>query len=121
LWSVGIELDFAAAHLIPNHPKCGKLHGHNYRTEIRLLGDALNSMGFLIDFGDLKAAASNVIAALDHSFLNESIPKEYQPTSAEHIAAYIHHNLSESLGNRVKLEMFVRVWETQSSWAEYGP
>jgi 6-pyruvoyl-tetrahydropterin synthase len=77
-------------------------------------------MGFLIDFGELKVVANNIILALDHSFLNETIPKEYQPTSAEHIAAYLHHRLSESLNDKKQLEMFIRVWETPNSWAEYG-
>lgn len=119
LWRIAIETDFAAAHTIPGHPKCGRMHGHNYRVEVCLEADRLDGNGFVLDFGVVKSALGSVVGALDHTYLNDSLPERYLPPSAENIAFYIFSELKERLpqGRTV----CVRVWETPSQWAEYRP
>ena len=59
------ELYFSAAHYIPNHPQCGKLHGHTYFVKnLRIVAKGL------VDFGDLKKA----IKTFDHCTL---VPKKH--------------------------------------------
>ncbi len=117
MWRIAVDIEFSAAHIIPGHPKCGRMHGHNYKVEVSLSGDKLNQNGFLIDFGDVKSYLNTIVGLLDHTYLNDSIPKEYQPPSAENIAFYIHTSLKEKIPPT--LAITVRVWETPHQWAEY--
>ena len=50
---LGVTDYIDCAHTLSGHPKCGQLHGHTYRIELVVEGDA--SGGMLLDFADLKA------------------------------------------------------------------
>ena len=61
-----IERDFSSAHQLRGYKgKCENLHGHNYKIEIYARGEELNNIGLLIDFGDLKKAADEIVKYLD--------------------------------------------------------
>src|SRR3954454_10088865 len=86
---------FEAAHQLPHHAgKCARLHRHGYRAELVLEGevreaDGSSGEGMVIDFSEGKAAWQLVHRNLDHAFLNDVLPPEYLPTTAENIAAYL--------------------------------
>jgi len=61
------KLRFSACHFIPDHPKCGKLHGHTYAVSIKILGS--KNGDFIVDFEDLKNIVSDVCNQLDHVVL----------------------------------------------------
>ncbi len=61
------KLRFSACHFIPDHPKCGKLHGHTYAVSIKILGS--KNGDFIVDFEDLKKVVSHVCDQLDHVVL----------------------------------------------------
>ena len=54
----GIELEkyfkFNSSHFVIYKETAETLHGHNYKTEVCVIGNKLNSLGMLIDFADLK-------------------------------------------------------------------
>lgn len=55
--------EFHAAHVIVEHPKCGRLHGHTYGVEVSV--DFSESVWF--DFADLKEIVDKVIDTIcDH-------------------------------------------------------
>lgn len=57
---------FDSAHFIPGHPKCGRLHGHTYRVQLRILGDLPESgPAYLLDYGLIKER----VTKLDHKLL----------------------------------------------------
>lgn len=92
------EFTFEAAHRLPQVPdghKCARLHGHSYRLEVHISGDVDATMGWIMDFGDLKAAVNPVIAELDHYYLNEVHGLE-NPTS-ENLARWAWDRLSDTL------------------------
>jgi 6-pyruvoyltetrahydropterin/6-carboxytetrahydropterin synthase len=77
------EFNFEAAHLLPNVPpghKCGRLHGHSFRVEVHVAGPLDNSLGWVMDYADIKTQVKLVIAQLDHYYLND-IPGLENPTS----------------------------------------
>jgi 6-pyruvoyltetrahydropterin/6-carboxytetrahydropterin synthase len=89
-YEVMIERNFSSAHQLRGYKgKCENLHGHNYKIEIYARGEELNNIGLLIDFGDLKAAADEVVKYLDHRNINELPPfdEELNP-SAENLAKW---------------------------------
>ncbi len=68
-------LKWSAAHVIPNHPKCGRLHGHDYTLDIKILMPVsvqnmktVKEKGYLLDYGDVKKAVKEIIEPLDHKF-----------------------------------------------------
>src|SRR3954451_588686 len=68
------EFTFEAAHRLPFVPdghKCARLHGHSYRVEIHVGGPVDPRTGWIMDFGDIKAAFKPLLERLDHYYLNE--------------------------------------------------
>ena len=70
-WAVGAR--FSSCHIIPGHPKCGRLHGHSYAASAKFRGEVAGPDGMLVDFHDAKRAMREVCEALDHRVL---IPME---------------------------------------------
>ncbi|MEQ9616959.1 MAG: 6-carboxytetrahydropterin synthase QueD [Phycisphaerales bacterium] len=90
--------DFEAAHWLPTFPeghKCRRMHGHSFRVEVIVEGDVPEEQGFLMDYGDIKAAIAPVRDALDHRVLNEIGGLE-NPTS-EVIARWVWEKLRDDL------------------------
>ena len=84
------EFNFEAAHRLPNAPpghKCLRLHGHSFRCEVHVLGPVDPHYGWVLDFGELKAAVAPVLDQLDHQYLNDIAGLE-NPTS-ESLARWI--------------------------------
>ena len=116
-----IERNFSSAHQLRGYKgKCENLHGHNYKIEIFARGSELNNIGLLIDFGDLKDAADEIVRYLDHRNLNELPPfdEELNP-SAENLAAYFCEYMNSRVGDdRVRVYK-VRCYETPTSVATF--
>ena len=92
------EFTFEAAHRLPFVPeghKCARLHGHSYNVEIHVSGEVDPTTGWIMDFGDIKAAFKPVHAQLDHYYLNELDGLE-NPTS-ENLARWIWERLEGRL------------------------
>ncbi|HBR58153.1 MAG TPA: 6-carboxytetrahydropterin synthase QueD [Blastocatellia bacterium] len=120
-FEVMIERDFSSAHQLRGYKgKCENLHGHNYKIEIFARGQELNNIGLLIDFGDLKKAADEIVGYLDHRNLNELPPfdEELNP-SAENIARYILEYLNSRVADERVYVHKVRCFETPTSVATY--
>jgi 6-pyruvoyltetrahydropterin/6-carboxytetrahydropterin synthase len=92
------EFTFEAAHRLPKVPadhKCARLHGHSFRVEVHLRGPVDPDLGWVMDFGAVKAAFTPLHDQLDHRYLNE-IPGLENPTS-ENLAAWIWDRLRHEL------------------------
>ncbi len=109
-------IDFEAAHWLPTFPdghKCRRMHGHSFKVDIVVEGDVDPHKGYLLDFGEIKAALAPIHDALDHRLLNDIAGLE-NPT-AELLAKWIWDRLKPTL----PLLSLVRVRETCTSAAEY--
>lgn len=138
-----------SGHMLSKHPeRCKYPHGHTRTVEVVVAGDALDTHGMLVDFKALRLALQDHIDRYDHAMaVNSNDPllptlqamypadaivvfENLEPTT-EAIAKEIYDFVAAILSagfkqdhytiepNRVRLER-VRVWETPSSWAEYG-
>ena len=120
-FEVMIERNFSSAHQLRGYRgKCENLHGHNYKIEIYARGRELNNIGLLVDFVELKEAADDLVAYLDHKNLNELEPfvTEQNP-SAENVARFILKRLAARIDDdRVQIYK-VRCFETPTSVATY--
>lgn len=72
---LGLIFTFDAAHHLPNYyGKCKNLHGHTYKLEVTLTGEANKDTGMMIDFQNVKFTVKRkVLILLDHHNLNDII------------------------------------------------
>lgn len=119
MYEIGITRRFSSAHRLMNYNgRCENLHGHNYKVELVVYGDALVN-GMLVDFALFKQKADEIIKSLDHAYLNEMEPFTKIEPSAENIAEYIYAALSRRFTDTIRLR-YVKVWESDDTWAIYG-
>ena len=120
MFEICVEHTFAAAHALRNYyGKCENLHGHNYRVQVGMEGEKLDDAGMLYDFAKLKKQLRETSGELDHQNLNELQPFTEVNPSAENIAKYICEQMQSKLEDAAIA--YVRVWETDTSYATYRP
>ena len=134
-YRVAIELTFASGHrLLEHNGKCVFPHGHTYRAEILVASEALNELGFVVDFTELKQKVNGWIEQnWDHAFLVNSRDVELlgalravegsrifvfsdENPSAEVMARELYQRAHELWGIG---PLKVRIWESPTQWAEY--
>jgi 6-pyruvoyltetrahydropterin/6-carboxytetrahydropterin synthase len=90
------DFRFEAAH---SHPEAGELegqvHGHSYEVSIGVVGPVASHSGWLLDFGDIKAAFSTLYDQLDHRYLND-VPG-LDDVSVDGVSAWIGERLAPRL------------------------
>lgn len=136
MYNISREYWFAAAHRLDGHPKCGRLHGHNYKVVVTVFQEILDSnKGWIMDFGDLDKAVKPVMERLDHHYIiSENNLKNGDPyaalalalghgiapsllehSTAENLAKWIHDEIERFIYGKIAVE----VWETYKSCARY--
>jgi 6-pyruvoyltetrahydropterin/6-carboxytetrahydropterin synthase len=111
---------FESAHWLPKVPeghKCRRMHGHSYRTEIRVMGE-IDERGFVMDFAELDGIMDPLVKQLDHRCLNDVEGLE-NPT-AEHIANWFLDKAEAQIDTSIRIA-YVRVYETVRCYAEVLP
>lgn len=109
--------DFEAAHWLPTFPeghKCRRMHGHSFHIDVIVEGEVDEAKGYLVDYGEIKAAIEPVKTQLDHYLLNDIEGLE-NPT-AEVLARWVFERLKPAL----PLLTSIIVRETCTSAAEYN-
>jgi 6-pyruvoyltetrahydropterin/6-carboxytetrahydropterin synthase len=120
MFEICVEHTFAAGHALRNYRgKCENVHGHNYRVQVGVQGPELGENGLLYDFADLKKRLRGTSEYLDHQFLNDLKPFDKINPSAENIAKFIWEEMQKDL--TTTSIAYVKVWETDTSWAVYRP
>ncbi len=107
---------FEAAHELPTFPpghKCRRLHGHSFRFDVIVAGEIDESLGYLIDYGEIKKVVDPLVRRLDHYYLND-IQGLSNPTS-EMLSRWIWNELKPLL----PLLAEIVVHETCTSTCEY--
>lgn len=114
--SLSKTIDFESAHWLPTFPeghKCRRMHGHSFKIDVTLEGEIDPNLGYLRDFGEIKALLDPIKHQLDHRVLNEIEGLE-NPT-AEMLAKWVWDKLYADIPEL----SVVRVRETCTSAAEY--
>jgi 6-pyruvoyltetrahydropterin/6-carboxytetrahydropterin synthase len=133
MYSVTKRIDFCYGHRLLDYDGiCKHPHGHNAVAEIEVRTDRLDSRNMVCDFSDIKRLVKGWIdRELDHKMILRHDDPLVKPLSelqepiylldsnptVERIAKLIFDKAVE-LGLDV---VAVRVWETPTSWAVYGP
>lgn len=119
MFEVSVEETFAAGHALRGYKgKCENVHGHNYRVRVTIEGPDLDEIGLLVDFGDVKKKIREIVARLDHRFINDLEPFDVINPTAENMAKYFYDEILRSLPEDLRLGQ-VTLWETDTTSATY--
>jgi 6-pyruvoyltetrahydropterin/6-carboxytetrahydropterin synthase len=122
MFEISVEYTFAAGHALRGYKgKCENVHGHNYKVQVMVGGDQLDSAGLLLDFVELRRAIKGLVERVDHRFLNDLEPFDKINPSAENIAKFFYDELAPQVQERGQQIQAVRVWETDTTSATYRP
>ena len=105
MFELMVDTTFAAAH---------QLRGYKGKCEQKL-----NDVDMAMDFHDLKELLNEVVAPLDHSFLNDIFPFTEKNPSSENIAKWIYDSLNKKLSDEQVQVSAVTVWESETAAATY--
>ena len=100
------ETEFHAAHLIIDHPHCGRLHGHTYKLKVYVQFDTK----IWFDFNDLKHYVDEVLVNYDHTVLGCSYYKQedvlpIQDPKHVHITLEVMTMTAEMIAQKIKAEL----------------
>ncbi len=127
MYGIMVTVTISASHSLLDHPKCSRMHGHNYTIKVFIVSEKLQD-GMIADFGVVKKKIKDLLMKYDHKHLGV-LPKGWQgnpehivtlpfeKTSAENLAQFWATEIQEALQPlQVKR---VEVWESQTSMAYY--
>jgi 6-pyruvoyltetrahydropterin/6-carboxytetrahydropterin synthase len=93
-------------------------HGHNYELDVTVEGEPDPDSGYVIDLGQLKELANEVIAEMDHRNLNLDVPwLQGIIPSTENLVVALWGQLAPRIPNG-RLARLV-LWETPRNYVEY--
>lgn len=121
MYELTVKTHFDAAHSLAGYPgECARLHGHTFKVDVVVEGEALDSIGIVYDFKDLKNNLSEILDRFDHRHINEIPPFDEISPTAENLANYLYHELQRVCGfpPGVKVRQ-VNVWESDSACISY--
>lgn len=129
------DLEFDAGHRLQRHEsKCRNVHGHRYKARIEVQAAQLDSVGRVIDFGEIKRLVGTWIDDhWDHGFIGQdgdpllaAIAAEGSKTfrmadapTAEHMAYVLFDVAVELLAPAGIQVVAVTLWETPNCGAQY--
>jgi 6-pyruvoyltetrahydropterin/6-carboxytetrahydropterin synthase len=113
-YSVGVAATFEAAHrLRGDFGPATRVHGHTYRLEVAVSGDALRPDGTLCDVGALQEAVARVVGEVHYRDLDEVPGLAGRNTTMETVATWVWSQLRPTVEGELK----VTVWESPTAWA----
>lgn len=120
MYEVSISKSFSAAHLLREiGGKCEELHGHNFKVEVTVGAEALNSEGILIDFRLVKKWLKAILDRMDHQHLNDLPFFARENPSSENLAHYIFQEMKGSVQASGVKVLKVKVWESENAAVTY--
>lgn len=120
MFELMVETHFSSAHQLRGYKgECERLHGHNWKVQVYVLAERLNEIELAIDFHELRGLAEEVVAQLDHGFLNDIFPFTEKNPSSENIAKWIYDSLKKKLGDGDVNLSAVTIWESEFCSATY--
>ena len=119
------SIELESGHLLSKHPgNCKFPHGHTRSVEMVFRAETLDANDMVLDFKAIKQMMGDFLQQFDHSLCREDPTSEVMARVIFNVARHALEKARENPGEYpvracVELER-VRVWETSSSWAEYG-
>lgn len=121
MFTVKVCSDFSAAHALRGYVgNCARVHGHNWKVEVALRVGELDDIGISVDFRTIRKQTKNIIAQLDHQFINEIKPFDMINPTAENLAKYFFQTLVKQFNTPIIRVADVTIWETDRAGVSYA-
>lgn len=122
MYEVVVEDWFSAGHFLKlTDGSLEPRHGHDWRVEVTVHAEKLDSMGVVVDFEWLKPALKQVLAEFHETSINEhpAFKGGKQNSSTELIAKTIYDKLNSKMSQPDARLVQVTVYETPDARASY--
>lgn len=127
MYQMMVETEFSAAHRLRDYPgPCSRLHGHNFKVQVYLVGEELDNQEMLIDFRAVKQICAEALRQLDHGYLNDLPAFQDRNPTSENLAKFIFEEIKSALADpsspgyqRVRVDK-VLVFESPHCSIEYS-
>lgn len=121
MYSVGVRDHILVAHRMKGETfgPAQRLHGATYTVSIEIECPELLQTGIAIDIGLLRQHLRTVLDELDYQNLDEHPAFQIVPSTTEHIARHIHHEVSRRLPPSPDTTLTVTLDESPVAWARY--
>lgn len=101
MFEVSKQFRFESAHTLQragddNSLTSGRIHGHSYRAEVTVRGEADPQTGMVVDFAELERAIDAARLGLDHHYLNDV--SGLGPATMENLSIWIWRKLAGCAG-----------------------
>jgi 6-pyruvoyltetrahydropterin/6-carboxytetrahydropterin synthase len=121
MFEVAYETTFCSTHRLTRGGRpLEPIHGHDWRVEAVAAGEALDEVGIVIDFEELKKVVGEVATRFHYKDMNEHPGLGGQSPSAEVVARYFFQEVRKGLGAEGRHLRRVRVWEAPGCSAVYA-
>ena len=121
MFEASYETTFCSTHRLTQDGRpVEPVHGHDWRVEATAAGDALDTLGVVLDFERLKHAVAAVAEGFHYKDMNEHPGLLGQSPSAEVVARYFFREVKVRLGDEGRLLRRVRVWEAPGCSATFA-
>lgn len=115
---IGKTFKFEAAHCLPGHEKCGRVHGHTYTLTVEVSGAISSESGMVMDYHALKSIVQQeVLDVLDHKCLNDVVT--FVPT-CEELVWYIFNILNRTIDQWSLGRLFLHSVQLQEGEGGYA-
>ncbi len=107
MWELTKSFRFDASHTLDRSiatEASKRIHGHSYRAEVTVQGEADAKTGMVVDFGLLDRTLAEARDGLDHHMLDD-VP-DLGPATMENLAAWIWRKLAPVTNGLVKVTVF---------------
>ncbi|MGE5379282.1 MAG: 6-pyruvoyl trahydropterin synthase family protein [Candidatus Saccharibacteria bacterium] len=119
MYQVGISQQMIARHSLPQAtPGEQDEHAHHYVVEVKVKGERIDSLGYLVDIGELKSMVTEVLDRYRGTYLNDLEEFKATPPSLEGLSLAIFKRLAGSIPAGPS-HLSVKVWEDEIAWAGY--
>ena len=120
MFQLTVMENFSAAHRIEGYAgNCSRMHGHNWRVELKIGADKLDELNMAFDFRKAKAILIEILEKFDHTVLNDNPILGGGNPTAERIAMIIYRMAKEKLPENIRI-ISVGVWESDNACVVYS-
>lgn len=107
------EAAHALTHIPQKHP-CATIHGHSWKLTLSLRA-LVQPYTWIMDFTEITAIVEPLLKKIDHSFLNNVLPRQYGSPTCENLLLWLWNELFPYLPNLSKLSLY----ETEDCGCDY--
>ena len=103
MFELSVEREFCAAHAITINGRREPVHGHNWRVQVIVEGETLDSNDLLCDFHVIERDIDAVISRFNNADLNVTPPFDGINPTAERVAEHIAREVAKRLPSKVRM------------------